>query len=177
VSRVRSWAIVGIAAAGAVALVVAATVGWVVLDRTRPVTAAAAGERLRADVETLVSELGLREPAPDILADLGPGGEECGVWSGGGEQLNDEPRRQHRVAVEALPPPGRVATGLAPDAEAILRRLDYRIITDEVDFDTAPPPGIVIATGWRNDVLRIELWPDPEQDTVGVTGYSDCLPA
>jgi hypothetical protein len=148
--------------------------GWYVYDRTGPRDAETARERLLADTRTLVSELGLREATADPIDDLGAGGEQCGVWQGD-RQLTRGPHRQHRIALTGRPPRGRPASGLRPDAEAILDRLGYQIITDQVDFAQAPPEGIVIARWGWSDVMEITLW--PAGGTVDVTGTASCLPA
>jgi hypothetical protein len=155
-------------------LVVGALGGWYVHDRTGPRDAATAGARLRADTRTLASELGLRGVSADPIDATGDAGEECGV-SQGGRLITRGPHRQHRMSLRGRPPSGRAAAALRPDAEAILDRLGYRIITDRIDFDAPPPDGIVIAQWGWSDVLEVTLW--PEGETVTVTGRASCLPA
>jgi len=169
--------VVKVVACVAIAAVVAGiAAGRYVYDRTGPRDAATAGQRVRSDTETLVSELGLQRVTSDISTDLGADGEECAVSDGAGRRLSEGPHRQHRIAVQASPPDGRVVTDLRAEAEGILRRLNYKIITSDVRFDEAPPPGIVIATwGWRA-ALEITVWPQPRDGTVRITGTSDCLP-
>jgi len=150
--------------------------GWYAYERTGPRDATAAGRRLRADVQTLLSELGLQEPTPDLLDDLGADGEECGIWDGSGRRLSQEARRAHRLVYNALPPDGRQVTDLEEEAEAVLRGRGYRIITEEVNSYREMPPGTVFAEwGWGN-VLEISLHPDPQQGTMRVTGSAPCLP-
>lgn len=161
---------------GVAAVAIVGVAGWYAYDRSGPRDAAAAGEQLRADMQTLASELGLREVTPEALDSLYAAGEECGVWQGDRE-LTQGPHRQHQISLQALPPRGRAVTDLRPDAERILRRLGYRIITDDVDFDSPPPDGLVIATWGWNDVLEITLWPEPESGTVRINGRAGCLPA
>jgi hypothetical protein len=166
---------VKIAVVGAVLVMAAGLLGgWYVYDRTGPRDAATVRERLEADTRTLVSELGLREVTTNPIDDLGADGEDCGVWQGD-RQLTRGPHRQHRIALVGGPPRGRRASELRPDAEVILDRLGYQIITDQVDFDQAQPEGIVIAEWGWSDVLEITLW--PAGDTVDVTGTASCLPA
>jgi hypothetical protein len=155
-----------------VLLVLGLVGGWYVWSRTGPRDAATAGARLRADVRTLASELELRNVSADVMDT--EQGEECGVWQGD-EELTRGPHRQHRVSLTGLPPAGRAASDLRADAETILERLGYQIITDQVDFDAPPPPGIVIARWGWSDVLEVTLW--PEGGTVTVTGTASCLPA
>lgn len=161
---------------GAAAAAVVGIAGWYVYDRTGPRDAAAAGEQLRADMQTLASELALREVTPRTLDGSYAAGEECGIWQGD-RQLTRGPHRQHRISLHALPPRGRVVTGLGPDAERILRGLGYRIITGNVDFVAPPPDGLVIATWGRSDVLEITFSPQPESGTVQINGRARCLPA
>jgi hypothetical protein len=101
----RRWArwimVIGAAAAAAVGVA-----GWSVYDRTGPRDAAAAGEQLRADMQTLASELGLRQVTPEAPRHRNVGQERCA--------------RDHPVAGtrgrygadqrEGPLPPGRVTT-------------------------------------------------------------------
>jgi hypothetical protein len=161
---------------GAAAAAIVGAVGWYVYDGTGPRDAGAAGEQLRADMRTLTSELELREVTPDTFDGTPAAGEECGIWQGG-EDTTQGPHVQHQISLEALPPSGREVSGLRPDAERILRRLGYRIITDDVDFVAPPPAGYVIASWGRNGLLQITLWPEPESGTVQINGSARCLPA
>jgi len=146
--------------------------GWYVHDRTGPRDAATARERLEAHTRTLASELGLRDVTADALA-MDDGSGECGVWQGD-RQITTGPHRQHMIALTGRPPRGRKASGLRPDAEAVLDRLGYQIITDQISFGQAPPPGIVVARWGWSDGLEITLL--PAGDTVGVNGTASCLP-
>lgn len=170
-ARRRGWSI-----AVAVLLVVAAA-GWYAYHRSGPHDAASAGARVDADVRALISGLGLRQVSPDGVDHVGVAGEDCVVRHHGDERpLTEGPHRQHRISYAALPPAGRRVTDLRGDAERVLRRLGYRIVTDQVDFDQAPPDGHVIAEwGWRSR-LEIMLWPRPDRGVVGITGTARCLP-
>jgi hypothetical protein len=161
---------------GAAAAVILGVVGWYVYDGTGPRDAGAAGEQLRADMQTLASDLELREVSPDTFDTTPEAGEECGIWQGG-ERTTQGPHRQHQISLQALPPSGREVTELRPDAERILRRLGYRIITDDVNFVAPPPDGFVIASWGRSGLLQITLWPEPESGTVQINGSARCLPA
>jgi hypothetical protein len=170
----RSW--MDITAIAVTIMIVITVAVLYVNERSGPQDARTARALVSADTRELLSRLRLRvTPGAGAARAIASESEECGTWQGG-RQVTSGPHLQHSVRYTARPPAGRAPTGLARDAESVLRENGYRIVTAEVNFASEPPPGIVLAKWGWGDAVEITLWPEPRKGTVEVIGTARCLP-
>lgn len=170
----RSWMDI---TAIAVTIMIVITAGVLYInERTGPRDARAARALISEHTQALLDKLRLQvQPGLRAAKNVSWESSQCATWQGE-RALTSGPHMQHSVRYTARPPAGRPATGLAEDAEAILRGEGYRIVTSEVSFAGAPPPGVVLARWGWGDTVEITLWPAPQAGTVDIIGTARCLP-
>lgn len=165
-----------ITAIGVTIMIVITVAVLYVNERTGPQDARTARALVSAHTRALLVGLRLQvTPSAGAARAVSSESEECGVWQGDHE-VTSGPHLQTSVRYTARPPAGRAPTRLAEDAENVLRENGYRIVTAEVNFASAPPPGTVLAKWGWGDAVEITLWPEPRKGTVEVIGTARCLP-